>query len=410
MTTRFGRSRAFLVGSLAVTLTGCDWWGSADDINTFRAPTSVAIADVNGDSLPDLELSTSILAEDGSPRTGVASVFLQNSGSPGSFQGATNYDAATDPSAIAVGDVTGTGTTDLVVANVTTADVSVLLQTAPGSGKYQAATNYSVGGAPNDVQLADVNGDGKLDAIVADNASSGRVVILPQDPANPGHFLSAVALATPNAASGVAVGDINGDGKPDIAAGTSDGNGNNGAVIVFYQDPASPGAFLSPVTVAAGAQPITVKIVDMNGDGVPDLVVPNFGAGTDGVGSSGVSIVLQDAANPGTFLAPVTYAAQGGTIHLVVTDVDGDTLPDVVAANLGPSPSGSVSVLLQDPSNPGTLEAAQSYAGFGQPLGVAVGDLNDDGKPDIVVADGNTATVMLQTTTPGTFANGVQVD
>jgi hypothetical protein len=389
-------------------LAGCNWGGNNHD--TFRVPTSVVIADMNGDGLPDLALSTSVVRDDGADRTGLASVFLQSSSSRGTFQRAKDFSAATGPSAIAVGDLTGSGATDLVVANAKSANVTVLLQTSPGSGQYQAATSYDVGGQPNDVQLADVNGDGRLDAVVADNASSGRVVILPQDPANPGHFLAPVPLATPNAASGVAVGDINGDGRPDIAAGTSDSNGNNGAIVVFYQNPASPGTFLAPVTVAAGAQPITLKIADMNGDGVADLVAVNFGAGTDGVGSSGVSVVLQDPANRGTFLAPVTYAAQGGTTHLVVTDVDGDTLPDVVTANLGPSPSGSVSVLLQDPTRPGTLKAAQSYAGFGQPLCVAVGDLDGDGKPDIAVADGNTATVMLQTSTPGVFANGTQID
>lgn len=407
MTTRFHGPRALLVTSLVVTLSGCGWGGT--DHTTFRVPTSVAIADLNGDGVPDLALSTSVVRDDGANQTGLASVFLQNSGSRGTFQRSADYTAATSPSAIAVGDLTGSGTTDLVVANFNTASLSVLLQTAPGSGKYQAATSYPVGGAPNDVQLADVNADGKLDAIVADNASSGRIVIFPQDPANPGHFLAPVTLATPNAASGVAVGDLNGDGKPDIAAATSDSNGNNGAVIVFYQNPASPGSFLAPVTVAAGAQPITVKIADMNGDGVADLVAANFGAGTNGVGSAGVSVVLQDAANPGTFLAPVTYAAQLGTTHLVVVDVDGDNLPDVVTANLGPSPSGSLSVLLQDPANRGVLKTAQSYAGFGQPLCVAVGDINGDGKPDIAVADGNTATVMLQTTTPGVFASGAQI-
>jgi hypothetical protein len=408
MTTRFAGPRVLLVGSLVVTLSGCGWGG--DDHSTFRVPTSIVIADLNGDGAPDLALSTSVVRDDGSNRTGLASVFLQNASSRGTFQSAADYTAATSPAAIATGDLTGTGTTDLVVANADSASVTVLLQTAPGSGKYQAATSYSVGGLPNDVQLADVNGDGKLDVIVADNASSGRIVVLPQDPASPGHFLAAIALATPNAASGVAVGDINGDGKADIAAGTSDTSGNNGAVIVFYQDPATPGSFLAPATVAAGAQPITVKIADMNGDGLADLVAANFGAGTNGVGSAGVSVALQNAAAPGTFFAPVTYAAQGGTIHLVVTDVDGDTLPDVVTSNLGPSPSGSVSVLLQDAAHPGTLKTAQSYAGFGQPLCVAVSDLNGDGRPDIAVADGDTATVMLQTTTPGVFASGVQLN
>jgi hypothetical protein len=117
-----------------------------------------------------------------------------------------------------------------------------------------------------------------------------------------------------------------------------------------------------------------------------------------------VSVVLQDAVNPGAFLAPVTYAAQAGTIHIVVADLDGDGKPDLVTANLGPLPTGSVSVLRQDPSRPGVYQAAQSVAGFGQPLAVAVADLNNDGRPDVAVADGSTATVMFQGTTPGTFS------
>jgi hypothetical protein len=409
MTTRFSGSRALLAGSVAIALTGCNWLGNDDDNHaSFRAPTSIAIADLDGNGLPDLALSTSIVEDTGKNFTGRATVFLQSSSTGGAFQPA-DYDVDTSPSSIAVGDLTGSGATDLVVANYNSGSISVLLQTAPRSGKYQAATAYNVGGSPNELQLADVNGDGRLDVVIADNASSGRIVILPQDPSSPGKFLTALVLATPNPASGVTVGDLNGDGKADIVAATSDTSGNNGAAIVFYQNPAAPGTFLAPVTVAAGAQPITVRIADMNGDGAADLVAANFGAGTNGVGSAGVSVVLQDAANPGTFLTPVTYPAQVGTTHLVVADVDGDTFPDVVTANLGPSPYGSISVLRQDLTHTGVLTVAQSYAGFGQPLCVAVADLNGDGKPDIAVADGDTATVMLQSTTPGVFSNGVQL-
>jgi len=397
--------RVLILGSLAIALAGC---GGDDDSLLFRAPTSIAIADLNGDGIPDLAASTSVVEDNGSNRTGFAAVFLQSASNRLTFS-STNLDAATSPAGIAVGDISGTGAKDLVVANFNSGSVSVFLQTAPGSGQYQSGVSYSTGGSPNEVALGDVNGDGKLDIIIADDASNGRVVILPQDTANAGKFLSPVALATPNAASGLAVGDINGDGKLDIGAATSDGNGNNGAVILFYQDPATPGTFRTPVSVPAGAQPITVKMADMNGDGSVDLVAANFGAGTDGVGSSGVSVVLQDAANPGNFLAPITYAAQSGTIHLAIADIDGDTKPDVVSANLGPSPSGSVSVLMQDPTRPGVLQVAQSYAAFGQPLCVAVGDLNGDGRPDIAIADAGTATVMLQTTTPGVFSGAGQI-
>jgi hypothetical protein len=121
-------------------------------------------------------------------------------------------------------------------------------------------------------------------------------------------------------------------------------------------------------------------------------------------------VLLQDAAHPGSFLAPVTYATQAEAVDVAVGDLNGDGKPDLVVANLGPAPTGSVSVLLQDPARPGVFLAAASYQGFGQPLAVAIGDLNGDGHPDIAVADGTSATVMLQiATAPGTFAQAVQV-
>jgi hypothetical protein len=139
-------------------------------------------------------------------------------------------------------------------------------------------------------------------------------------------------------------------------------------------------------------------------------VVASFGPGSDGTGSAGVTVLEQDAANPGSFLAAVTYATFAGSVAVAVGDLNGDGKPDLVVASEAPSASGSVSVLLQDPARPGVFLSATSYAGLIQPLSVAIGDLNGDGHPDIAVADGDSATVMLQSaTSPGTFAQPVQV-
>jgi hypothetical protein len=257
---------------------------------------------------------------------------------------------------------------------------------------------------------ADINGDGHPDLVFADLSMSGNAIVLFQNAANPGTFTT-LNLPTGNLTPSVAVGDLNGDGLPDVVAVDYDSNGNNGQVTIFFQNPASRGTFLAPVTFPAGAQPQAVRIMDVNGDGLPDLIVANRGPGSSGIGSPGVSVLLQDSTHPGSFLAPVTYATPWGAIDVAVADLTGDGRPDLVVASLGPAPTGAVSVLLHNPSIPGTFLPATSYPGFGQPLSVAIADLTGNGHPDIAVADGYTATVLLQNAAaPGTFANAVPVN
>ena len=393
---------------VAATLVSCN-----DDDNfccapTFNVPNSVAIADVNGDGIPDLLVATTI-SQGQQLNPGFANVILNSKSSPGTFSTGVRYPTSGwNPSSIAVADLTASGSMDMVVANIA-GSVSVYLHGAT-PGTFNAAINYQTGGAPNQVVLADVNGDGRPDIVLADLSRNGNVILLEQDPNHPGQFLAPVMLPTGVSTASVAVQDLNGDRAADIVATGYDNNGNNGAVYVFYQVAAHPGTFAAAVSFPAGAGPQSVKIADMNADGLPDLVVANFGPGTDGTGIAGVSVLLQDATRPGSFLAPVSYPTQPASIDVAVADLNGDGKPDVAVASLGPAPTGSISVLLQDPAHPGTLLSATSYAGFGQPLGVAIGDLNKDRLPDIAVADGSSATVMLQIPgKPGQFSPAVQV-
>ena len=406
---RRGLLAATGVAALLGTLASCHY-GSNYSLPTIDVPNAIAIADVDGDGAPDLLVATT--ADQGNPHNpGFANVILGNHGSPGSFHtGVTYPTTGNDPSSIAVADLTRSGSLDLVVANFGAGSVSVFMHGA-SPGTYQTAVNVTTGGQPNQVVIGDINGDGKPDLVIADASATGNAIVLFQDPANPGQFLAPMKLPiNANSAAAVAIGDLNGDGAPDIVAATLDANANNGAIYIFFQNAATRGTFQAPVTFSAGAQPQAVRIADVNGDGLLDIVVANLGPGTDGTGSAGVSVLLQDAAHPGRFLPPVTYATQAQAVDVAVADLNGDGKPDLVVANIGPAPTGSVSVLLQDPAHPGVFLPATSYAGFGQPLGVAIADLNGDGHPDIAVADGNTATVMLQSaTSPGTFAPAVQV-
>lgn len=409
---RPGIRQAVAAGMAAVLVTGlgsCGGYGSNSGFPTTNVPNSIAVADVNNDGVPDLLLAMT-LDQGSANNPGVANVILGIQGAAGTFHTGVQYPTTgANPSSIAVGDLSGTGALDLVVANFASGSVSVYMHGAT-PGTFKSAVNVVTGGSPNQVAIGDVNGDGKADLILADSSSNGGVIVLFQDPANPGQFLAPVTLSTGKITAGVALADLNNDHAPDIVAATYDSNGNNGTVVVFYQNPAARGTFLAPVAFPAGAQPQAVRVADLNADTLPDIVVANQGPGTDGTGSAGVSVLLQDPAHPGSFLPPVTYATQAGAQDVAIGDLNGDNKPDLVVANLGPSPTGSVSVLLQDPANPGRFLSATSYLGFGQPLGVAIADLNNDGHPDIAVADGASAVILLNVaSTPGTFSPAVQV-
>ena len=376
-------------------------------------PNSVAVADVNGDGTPDLLVATTVDQGAGN-NPGIAAVYLGNPSAPGTFQqGVTFPTTGTDPSGIVVVNLStasGAGT-DLVVSNFGTGTASILLHDPTNPGKYLPATTLTTGGQPNQVVSGDLNGDGVPDLVFADLSSTGNAVVVLQDATHPGQFLAPLNLPTGGMTPSVAVGDLNGDGKADVVAVHFDTNGNNGQATVFFQNSASPGTFQAAVNFAAGAQPQAVRIADVNGDGLPDLIVANRGPGSDGTGTPGVSIVLQDAAHPGSFLAPITYSTPWGAIDVAVADLNADGKPDLVVASLGPAPTGAVSVLLQNATTPGTFGTATSYRGFGQPLSVAIADLNGDGRPDIAAADGYNATVMLQSaTSPATFAQPVPVN
>jgi hypothetical protein len=400
------------------TLPGCHDDNNSNLPAIIPVPNSVVVADING--VQDLLVATT--ADEGySQNPGYANV-IRNS-PPGTFQTGVHLPTTgTNPSSIAVADLTGTGSLDLVIANFGSGSVSVFMQQGT-TGTFKPAMDVPTGGQPNQVVSCDPHavppavpcdlaGNGKPSLVLADMSTSGNVIVLKADPdpaAPPGKFLAPISLPTGLVTPSVAVADLTGgNGRPAIVAAVYDANGNNGAVLVF--SPANtPSGFGAPMSFRAGAQPQSVKIADVNGDRLPDIIVANFGPGNDGTGSAGVSVLLQKL--DGSFAAPMTYSTAGQSIDVFVADLNGDNRPDLVVANLAPAYTGSVSVLLQDPNNPGVFPPrATDYPALGQPLSVWVADLNGDGHPDIAIADGPSAGIFLQNATfPGTFEPVKQV-
>jgi hypothetical protein len=374
---------------------------------------SVAVADVNGDGKPDL-LVANCAAIASAPPCGdggstVASVLLGNG--DGTFQAAVAYATGgmTDATSVAVADVNGDGKPDLVVASecatnlgyacAPVGEVGVLL--GNGDGTFQAPVAYSSGGYyAHAVVVADVNGDGKPDLLVAnecesaDNCSAGGISVLLGN--GDGTFQAAVAYASGGySANSVAVGDVNGDGKPDLlvancaASFDACGDGNNGAASVLLGN--GDGTFRAAVTYASGGFGANaIAVGDVNGDGKADVVVADDCADS-ACTSSVVGVLLGNG--DGTFRAAVIYGPVWGiTFSEAVGDVNGDGKPDLVVANSCVYPqyedctSANVGVLLGN--GDGTFQAVVTYGSGGQDArSVVVADVNGDGKPDLVVAN-----------------------
>jgi hypothetical protein len=219
--------------------------------------------------------------------------------------------------------------------------------------------------------LTDINNDGVLD-LVAPQFGMANIAISLGDAAHPGTFLPPTFVRTPTSSvDSVAVGDLNGDGLPDIVVGDTD----NSYAGILLQDPAHPGTFLS--AKFAGATQSKPLIADMNHDGIPDLVL--FPGGQ----SAAVAVLLGDSHNPGSFLAPTTTSLGGSDIRSVATeDMNGDGLLDVVIGNYT---AQTVSVLLNDSAHRGKLLPKVDYPAGGSIFDLAIGDLNGDGKPDVVL-------------------------
>ncbi len=263
-------------GNVSVLLGNGD--GTFQPARNFAAgdsPVAVAVGDFNGDGKLDLVVIDDIR------NVGTASVLLGNG--DGTFQPARTFFAGSDPYAVAVGDLTGTGVLDLVVADSYHGGTVVLL--GNGDGTFQPYRDVPTHDQPGAVVLGDFNGDGIPD--IAVGVYTGVDVALGN---GDGTFRQGQSVAFSPGARSVAVGDFDGDGIPDLAAASI------GGVRVLLGN--GDGTFQNPpVSYLAGAIPQAVAVGDFNGDGWPDLAVANSNLATNDP-SNTVSILLNDATWP----------------------------------------------------------------------------------------------------------------
>ncbi len=236
------------------------------------APIEINVADYDGDGRPDIAVSASF-------SNSIA--VLQNASSPGSvsFGTAVAFAAGTGAFGLTSADFDGDGKVDIAVVDTGAAIVSVLRNTSTtgsiNSGSFATAVTFVTGTTPVDIEAADIDGDGKID-IVLSNSNSNSMSVLRNTSSSgsitSGSFATHADFSVGTNPSGVAIGDIDGDSKPDIAVSNSGSN----TVSVFRNTSTSGSVSMATaVNFATANGPQGLSIGDLDGDGKPDMAVAN---------------------------------------------------------------------------------------------------------------------------------------
>lgn len=248
---------------------------------------------------------------------------------------------------------------------------------------FAPPVNHPSGNNPVSVAVGDLNGDGRPD-LVTSNLSSNTISVLLGT--GGGGFGPKTDLPTLTTAVSVAIADMNADSKPDLAIVEYDAS----TISIRLGDGA--GGFGAATAYVSETHPTSVAIGDLNADGKPDMAVSKQL-------TSNLAVRFGDGA--GQFGPETNYATGADPSWVAIGDLNGDLEPDLTVANVS---SHTVSVLLGN--GDGTFGAKTDFASGDFPTTVAVADLNADGVPDLTVANGNfTGTVsVLLGNGDGTFA------
>ncbi|MEO9804813.1 MAG: FG-GAP-like repeat-containing protein [Reichenbachiella sp.] len=333
--------------------------------------------------------------------------------STASYAPLEEHTTGSSPRGIAVGDLNNDGKPDLVVANGSSSTVSIFKNTSTnGAVSYDPKVDLTAGTTPQDVAVSDLDGDGRLDLVVANQSDHTISIYRNTGTGSTISFADKVDFTAGTNPYAVAIGDIDGDGKPELITANRLSDD-----VTVLRNTSTIGAidvtsFASKVDFPVGSSPYDVVLGDLDGDGKVDIAVANRSDNTISTLRNTSTNGIIDASS---FAAKVDRSTGLSPYALALGDLDGDGKADLAVANRS---QGTVSVLRNASSGIGVISYGRiDYYSGTSAIAVAIGDLDGDSKPDLAVVSqtGRLVSVFKNTSTPGTidansFADKVDYD
>jgi hypothetical protein len=382
------------------------WFGSVRVPVTAASTGSLTVTVPTGTSSQSITVTSGGLSS--VPFTPFITTFSDsNQFMPSAFSARTDVPTGSGPQFICNADLDGDGKPDLIVANGDSNTVTIYHNnSSPGTIAFTEVASFTMGanGYPIGVAAGDLDGDGKPDIVISNYYT--QTLSFYRNASSPGNIVmdSVLSLPSGNYILGASIADLNGDGKPEVIVACQGSN-----LISVYTNSSTLGhiAFSNETSILApsGGSPFKVVVADLDGDGKPDLAAANSYAGT-------VSVYLNTTPTGGviSFAGDVDFATGNFPEGVAIGDIDGDGKPDLVVAN---NTDNTLS-LLRNTSTVGNLSFAPQVtvnSGYSA-YDLVIADLDGDGKPDIAVDDqyNNTVSVHRNISTPGTIAISPNVD
>ncbi|MBT1699903.1 VCBS repeat-containing protein [Fulvivirgaceae bacterium PWU4] len=293
-------------------------------------------------------------------------------------------------------DLNGDNKVDVATASDKSNQMAVFQNNSTTGTISLGGTSTLINAKSLHVACGDLNGDGKPDMAVSEGADGNRIYILRNQGTMNFTSLYFISLAGRKVKK-VAIADLDLDGKPEVVVTDKGSN----VVTILPNKSTAGGAitFGTPVTFTVTDVPSTdaLELKDLNGDGLPEIVTSKFNTAVSNI------YICQNKSTPGTFNFSdiTTINMSGSVINLRVGDLDGDRKPDIAATRF----LGSDVVILLNQSTTSQI-AFGTPVPFGAsqfPSGLDFGDLDGDGKTDIVTGsvDVKSLTILNNNSTPG---------